>query len=1544
MRYEIIIAEDLTGTNPNIYLDTFDDESISLNYNIADIADIANKNSSYSKTIKLPDTGTNRKAFTDIFNIESTSPYWADNKQFNPNKKVKCWLLKDTLIQFVGNIQLTNVVYEYDTQSFYYECVIYAENDGLFKVIGDTFLSDLDLSAFDHLWSYNNIVQSWTDDYRRGYYYPLIDYGMALNLQYLQSGSRNSTNFLPAIYVKTVVNQIFTEAGFTYKSDFFDEDTFNNLILPFNNKNLIPSYPDLFYAKNGVVSAVGLSSSIDLNTNTIGNVDWANLGFNSVIYDPNNFYSTGVYRNGLTASTTQRFSLYLSILMTAGNIATDEAPWQSWSDNIRVWCTRSKFPDGTNVPGWSATPTYFEFTTYPRITWDNGQDIRQLRSLVDDGAWEKIDVGNNNYVIRGKINTSYFFPPLRKNEEVRFFITRSINNQAANPATIVGTASFFQSEVNLTQASEDAFLEMRNVVPTNVKQKDFLASIIRMFNLVVEPDTDIDNNFIIEPKDYYYKKYSVFKDWSQKLDLNASVNAQLLSNTQTKTNLFTYKADKDFYNQKYTETDSKVFGEYRYDIDNDFLSGDKKIEVIFSPTPLNELAPIGSGIYLPSIYQMNNGNITKMEGMNLRVLYKSPIALTASNYIKLNGNLQSIYPYAGYVDNPLNPSMSLNFGDVNSFYTGYTETQNNLFYNYYQRTIDLLQDRYAKLVVAEINLDAFDINTFRFSDLIYLTIGGMSGYYRVNKIIDYDPSKEQPTRVEFITALNYNNGLTIEDTCNVVMTKILTGTAFSDYSNTVDSYYADPIYHYITFTTDSVEDFSGTYYTLDIQGVDPDNLMDNIASWASNVIPGMVATYIPGLTQCTLNFEVEMGVEATNVFLTVLSDYWYESPENGGVGPDPYIAIYIDYPCGATYSDWEEFNNVYFWNLDGGNDQYTFLDWWLTNIPGSYGTASGGFLEEDAYLKIGWDWVTDCDENAGNETTCDFTWEINYDAAGAVNFLNHFITAGGGAAPYLVFGDDYSQQQYSFGIVDGGTTMQDIVDWANTYAFMSATSSGGGYYFYYSTTQLCGGEGPYRFKMGNSGYEDGPLQIAGVFEQSTTSDYCYCPPLCFGEGLQLYIAKSSVDYLPGGWGPDLFVTEAILGPTSGIVYDQGGLTYGPPQDICECQDETLSFVWTKALPCPGGELTMYNYISTPVGNEIAEMLFTATDDCFCDTVTLGDINYTPQVGSTIPVSQDIVWVGNINTNPSNIFNDVNNIVVGRDNFIDGSNNSVTGNRNAVSGNSNIVSGEGNSSNANNVFIMGASISNSYTTEQPSFLFGTNIENYSNGSFLVGNNIQVGVGTNSNTISATGSTTSPPPSNLFLVGSNITITDANTIPSDTTYLGSENIILSPDGGFNTPFIISEAVSTTALPTGQSIIKTYTGFYTLAPNTSEFLLVYSDVNRAVAEQDFFDMPLYGIVYMELNIRLSDNNQTEFTTRNSIASFYKTSNVVIEAEGMVNTNNTNTFWSSQSPQNYGAYLVVGDDLTPGQTQPLIALSNFSLTDTMTAYWDITLKYQYE
>ena len=66
-------------------LDVYEQEVISLNYSLADIQDISKRNTSFSKTISLPDSKGNREAFEFISELNADS-------LFNQNLKTSCWI------------------------------------------------------------------------------------------------------------------------------------------------------------------------------------------------------------------------------------------------------------------------------------------------------------------------------------------------------------------------------------------------------------------------------------------------------------------------------------------------------------------------------------------------------------------------------------------------------------------------------------------------------------------------------------------------------------------------------------------------------------------------------------------------------------------------------------------------------------------------------------------------------------------------------------------------------------------------------------------------------------------------------------------------------------------------------------------------------------------------------------------------------------------------------------------------------------------------------------------------------------------------------------------------------------------------------------------------------------------------------------------------------------------------------------------------------------------------------------------------------------
>jgi hypothetical protein len=823
MRFEILISKELGTGTPNIYLDTFQEQSISLNFNIADITDISKKNSSYSKTISLPDTERNRRAFDDIFNLEAYDPTWSNGRGFNPNKKVACIVLGDTLEIFRGNLQLTNIVYDFNGYRNSYEVVIYSDNDTLFKIVGEQYLSDLDLTRYNHSYRRESMEKSWglnggSGNYTDGFFYPLIDYGFPLF--YPEAPQTNYPIYFnklyPGIYAKIIFDQIFSEAGFSYTSQFLNDYRFTELIIPFSNKTFKP-VPSITTGDNNLIFAAIKSATTSVSFTPFPQAQstvrgYSTLAVDSEFFDPNNFYDTSTYSYINTTNETfkQNFTINFKIRVTSNFSYT---PWSSQIDEIRICCKRSTKSNGTPNPAWSNTPTleelfasgnanYFRDITFNGarfIRVDNSVGASSINRIIKE--LPSVPGSVSNWSIEGTVTTDWIFDdPIQPNEEVKFFIYRqydifqfpTILEFDILPDTKVW------STLDPTETTYGANISITDILPSKVKQKDFLISIFKMFNLYIEPSKDIINNFIIEPRDEYYQLYQTDKDWSDKLDLSKEINSEILSNLQKRTNLFTYKSDKDIYNENYTTNTNEIFGQFKFEIDNDFISGDNKIETIFSPTPIDRLPGPGD-FYLPIIANLNNGNYVKPDGMNIRILFKQLKTVSTNPFVVVDPVTEaqysySFYPYVGADNDPLYPTYTLNFGSISPFISGYKGTLRNLFNTYYRNQISELNDEGSRLITANFKLNSYDINQFKFSDLIYFTINGMSDWYRVNKIMDYDPLSEGTTKVQLIKAYNYtlqlnSIGLTPStEFCEVKMETTLSYNALIDLMSTIGSY------------------------------------------------------------------------------------------------------------------------------------------------------------------------------------------------------------------------------------------------------------------------------------------------------------------------------------------------------------------------------------------------------------------------------------------------------------------------------------------------------------------------------------------------------------------------------------------------------------------------------------------------------------------------------------------------------------------------------------------------------------------------------------
>lgn len=336
----------------------------------------------------------------------------------------------------------------------------------------------------------------------------------------------------------------------------------------------------------------------------------------------------------------------------------------------------------------------------------------------------------------------------------------------------------FNSPSNRTV--EGGRFAMNNVLPKDMEAKDFLLSVIKMFNLHIEQDKQVDRKYYIEPRDTFYKTGSLssdFVDWTEKLDAN-SVEMIPLGELIAKYYVFENKEESDYWNKRFKEDRGRGYSYYKKEINNDFLKNETVISIPLGTTPMIN-NPAGSDVVMPAILQMeSNGSMKPVSNSMARMLIwgglrpytmfrggskinlqnaSNPdaygwemLSSSQSTILAASSSTYNQYPYAGTVDSPADPIRDINWYNMESgdfvYYDFARWTNENLYNKYWSNFVNEVSDPTSKVIVANILLTPSDIFKLDFRK-IYVLDGH---YLRLQKIIDYDTIGDGSTKCEFL--------------------------------------------------------------------------------------------------------------------------------------------------------------------------------------------------------------------------------------------------------------------------------------------------------------------------------------------------------------------------------------------------------------------------------------------------------------------------------------------------------------------------------------------------------------------------------------------------------------------------------------------------------------------------------------------------------------------------------------------------------------------------------------------------------------------------
>ena len=696
---------------------------IYITYQLADVRNPEQRKGSRSLTIKLLGTNEINKLFENIFSVNVSTQY------FNKNLKTPVKYIVDGLENFKGDLQLLSVNLNSDN-SIEYECSILGEGGSLFIDLGDKLLSELDFSDYDH--TYDRATQILTrSNLGSGLdvLYPFVDNGT-------NNGSDtvwNVSNFLPCFSFYEYIKKIIEGTGRTFTSTILSSSLIKNSILYPNLNQIVLSSSQLanrqFYVgldnNYTQVSALPYTVIHDDESNPFFDIGLQNntttglVTINDTGYY--NLVSKIVYRIKFTHSEpTVAYGLFYG--MTCYNAIDKQVPLSSLVINNQNYYN----PNNNRI----------NVNTFETIT----NEVATGEILLNAGE---------QFKVRAALNPAAL-------SQVQFRTSSNVLVPGGTPTYTIEivsgtTGAAFYGLVTKKVLSEGNTIEVNNALPVNIKQKDFLKSVIQALNLFIDIDTADENNLIIEDFDTFYNTTDPI-DYRNRTDLSKQqvINPNLLEGKQY---IFTYKEDNDKFNVQYQETYKEVFGTQTVDVENDFIKEIKKNELIFSATP--NAANYGLGIAHPRIYT-EEGLTKKTIVPNVRWLYVGGVKQTANPYTyKQVGETDLItndYLYAGHTDDPFNPTLDLNFGTPKEVYYNFINTyftDNNIYNRFQSKYLNNLINRDGKFVTKYLWLSPRDIYNFSFRNRLFID----GAYYIVNKIENYNPLSEQSTKCELIKLL-----------------------------------------------------------------------------------------------------------------------------------------------------------------------------------------------------------------------------------------------------------------------------------------------------------------------------------------------------------------------------------------------------------------------------------------------------------------------------------------------------------------------------------------------------------------------------------------------------------------------------------------------------------------------------------------------------------------------------------------------------------------------------------------------------------------------
>lgn len=538
------------------------------------------------------------------------------------------------------------------------------------------------------------------------------------------------------------------------------------------NGSLSENNGDYYYTGDGVVlldldDATSDPSSYNIS---VDSDDSSNLDFATSVIDIAEY---GYYDIDLTG-----LEMKLARAYKGGTIDR----WISY-----IWGTVNVEVQTVGQTSWNILErTFYKFGVHQDVDRNTAAPTNAYDSTV---GWASLDnvIIKNQYLNKGdKIRLSTGLKIDANTSSQNFFVYIFVRS--------TGSSSNLNIKFKPEIVDYGQTYNLTDVVNPEYKQIDFIKGIAHAFNLKMTTD-EVTRTISIEPFDSFYLPYGDAIDWTYKLDRSKEISDAWLKTDLKRNLVFKYKTDSEDKNVEnrgnvlfdkvldecpYKETLPKTFEKGDSVFENPFFAGTfnskdqdtvryAPVDTAYSACLWTEITssddwgrPNKGFDFLPRLLYWNkyspDSSASNDKTASVQTWATNGAALSNKQIVAngaltvQNSILSNIYPQATMVDRDKTASPVLSYGNIwVRDYDDLTGTYaspvvgEGLYHTYHKNMIEMLKQN-PRLRTIYIDLKINDIINLDFRKLVY--IDGV--YWRINKVLDYQPNNNQATKVELM--------------------------------------------------------------------------------------------------------------------------------------------------------------------------------------------------------------------------------------------------------------------------------------------------------------------------------------------------------------------------------------------------------------------------------------------------------------------------------------------------------------------------------------------------------------------------------------------------------------------------------------------------------------------------------------------------------------------------------------------------------------------------------------------------------------------------